>query len=245
MPVKAIRVGTSDVPRSFISRTVAALAKVPCSIESTPARTAASMPASAWAWAATLRPSEWAVSTIAFISASVKCWPRPRACCERTPPVAVILMMSAPARETSRTRAAHCSGPVQVLSTLERPDHLGPEAGDVAMAADDRDGRAGGEDSRARDEPFGGGPAKREADQRRRAEVADGGEAGERGDAGVLDAEQGHPFVAVDRLVAKVAAGIAGEMDVHVDQAGQHGLARQVDEPGAGGRRASGRRRRR
>ena len=119
----------------------------------------------------------------------------------------------------------------------ERPDHLRAEAGDVAMAADGRDGRSGGNDPRSRDESLGGRAAKREADQRRRAEIADRGEAGEGGDPRVLGADQGRPFVGIDRLVAKVAAGIAGEMDVHVDEAGQDGLAGQVDEPGAGGGR--------
>ena len=113
------------------------------------------------------------------------------------------------------------------------------------MAADDRDGRPGGKDPRPGDDALGGRSAEREADQRRRAEVAHRGEAGERRDPGILGADQGRPFVRIDRLVAKVAARIAGEMDVHVDQAGQHRLAGQVDEPGPGGRRRQAGRRRR
>ena len=57
------------------------------------------------------------------------------------------------------------------------------------------------------------------------AEVAHRGEAGAQGGARVADADQHRIFVRVDRLVAIVAAGIAGEVDVHVDQARQHGAA--------------------
>jgi hypothetical protein len=38
----------------------------------------------------------WAVSTIAFISSSKSCWPRPPATLDSTPPVAPNLITSAP-----------------------------------------------------------------------------------------------------------------------------------------------------
>lgn len=41
--------------------------KLPCSMESTPAREAASMPSLPCAWAVTLQPKLWAVSTMDFI----------------------------------------------------------------------------------------------------------------------------------------------------------------------------------
>jgi hypothetical protein len=72
------------------------------------------IPPAPCACAITFRPSEWAVSAMLCSSGLVK-WPSsPRACCDKTPPVAVILMTSAPAREALRTFSAHSSGPVQV-----------------------------------------------------------------------------------------------------------------------------------
>ena len=191
MPVKAIRVGTSAVPERRIAAIAAASAKVPCSIESTPARAAASMPRAPWAWAATLRPSEWAVSTIARISSSVKCASRPRACCERTPPVAVNLITWAPARESSRTRSAHCTAPVQVLPpesariTSGRKPLTSPWPPMIEIAG------PGGDDSRAGKQPLAGRRA-------RSAKPTSGGEPRSRtvvkparsGDARVLDADQ-------------------------------------------------------
>jgi hypothetical protein len=157
MPVKAIRVGTSTVPRCFISWMVAALAKVPCSIESTPALTAAAMPASAWAWAATLRPSEWAVVD-----------DRPH------------LLVGEGLAEALVALAEHAAGGVELddvgaelgrladlgralvgagagIVAVERLGDLGPEARDVAMAADGRERLAGGEHARAGDQPLGDG----------------------------------------------------------------------------------------
>ncbi len=71
------------------------------------------MPSAPWAWAVTLRPMEWAASTIAFSSSFENCWARPAAVGDRTPPVAVILMMSAPARTCSRTARRQSSAPEQ------------------------------------------------------------------------------------------------------------------------------------
>jgi len=70
--------------------------KLPCSIESTPLRSAALMPPAPCAWAATLRPRPWAVSMMVRISSSTNCWSMPARMLERTPPVATNLMASAP-----------------------------------------------------------------------------------------------------------------------------------------------------
>ena len=80
--------------------------------------------------------------------------------------------------------------------------------------------------------------AKREADLRRRADVAHRGEAGADGGA----RRSGRRAMAAYSSVSTASRqnsplGIAGEVDVHVDQAGQHGAARKVDQPGARRRR--------
>ena len=62
----------------------------------TPARTAALIPAVPCACAATLRSSMRAVSTITRISSSVYCWLPAESVGDSTPPVAQILITSAP-----------------------------------------------------------------------------------------------------------------------------------------------------
>ena len=79
-----------------------------------PAAAAASMPRAPCACAMTFRPSECAVLAMETISSLVKCASNPLPCCERTPPVAVILITSAPAFDDLRTFSAHSTGPVQV-----------------------------------------------------------------------------------------------------------------------------------
>ena len=65
--VVVVDVGTtSQVPCSFISRMPSSSIRLPCSIESTPARIAFLIPWAPCAWAATLRPSRCASSTIAL-----------------------------------------------------------------------------------------------------------------------------------------------------------------------------------
>ncbi len=68
----------------------------PCSMEATPARVAAMIPAVPWACAATLRPWRAASSTAASSSASEYCWASPDSVKEATPAVAQILMSLAP-----------------------------------------------------------------------------------------------------------------------------------------------------
>ncbi len=101
--------GTS--PRSFISRAPSAESIEPCSIESTPARTARMMPSGPIACAPTTRPHECASSTAASSSScvnAVKSWVIPGV---STPPVATSLIAVAPARISSRTARRSASGP--------------------------------------------------------------------------------------------------------------------------------------
>ena len=64
-------VGTQTVPRRAISTSVSSSSSMPCSTESAPARTASLTPEAPYEWIATLCPSAWAASTIAFISSNV------------------------------------------------------------------------------------------------------------------------------------------------------------------------------
>src|SRR6266516_3281295 len=84
----ANNVGTSHVPFCFIRATASASRIDPCSIDVTPARTAALIPAVPCACAATRRSSCVAVSTIARISSSVYCCTPAEAVSDKTPPVA-------------------------------------------------------------------------------------------------------------------------------------------------------------
>ncbi|MNR02145.1 hypothetical protein D3C85_1179870 [compost metagenome] len=85
-------------------------------MESPPALRKALMPSTPWAWAVTWRPMRWAEATIAASSSSLNCWARPAAVLDRTPPVAVILMISAPLRTWRRTARMQSSTPEQTLS---------------------------------------------------------------------------------------------------------------------------------
>ena len=89
-------VPTRKVPFSTISAIVSSVASDPCSMQSTPARMQARMPASPWAWAATIRPLRWASSTIATSSSSEYCWAPAALLKDITPPDAEILMSLAP-----------------------------------------------------------------------------------------------------------------------------------------------------
>ncbi len=88
--------GTRNVPCSTIKEIVSSLASEPCSMQSTPARMQARMPASPCAWAATLTPARWASSTIAASSSSEYCWAPARPLWDITPPEAEILISRAP-----------------------------------------------------------------------------------------------------------------------------------------------------
>ncbi len=111
---------------------------------------------------------------------------------------------------------------------------LGPKAADVAMATDNRQWRSGSDDARAGDDALGNCAAQREGGVLRRSCLADRGEAGPNGGERVLDAKDDAPFVGLYRVLPEIAAGIAGEVDVKVDQAGQHRLVAELDRPRAG-----------
>ena len=59
--------------------------------------------------------------------------------------------------------------------------------------------------------------------------LAHGGEPGERGEPRVLGPDHNAPFLGLHGLLPEIPARIAGEVGVEVDQAGQHGLALEVD----------------
>src|SRR4029450_12449649 len=84
---------------------------MPCSMERTPARTAALMPSLPWAWAITQRPAAAASVTGADRSSSRKWAWRGSSVGDRTPPLVATLMTSAPARTSSRTLRRMASGP--------------------------------------------------------------------------------------------------------------------------------------
>ena len=110
------------------------------------------------------------------------------------------------------------------------------EAVDAAMAAGDRDAAAGRDDGRAGELAGIDRVAQRGDGARLAAEVADRGEAGEQGAAGV---EQGGIglvlIIAARRLQPRLEAVVeAAEMDVHVDQAGEDIGVAQIDDAGAG-----------
>src|SRR5881409_3438678 len=107
----ASSVGTSQVPCCFISVTASASRIDPCSIDVTPARTAALIPAVPCACAATRRSSCVAVSTIARISSSLYCCTPAESVRDSTPPVAQILMTSAPYLTAYRTALRTSSTP--------------------------------------------------------------------------------------------------------------------------------------
>ena len=140
MPRIAEIVGTWNAPRSFISRAPSAESIEPCSIESTPARTARMMPSGPIACAPTTRPHECASSTAASSSScvnAVKSWLMPGV---STPPVATSLI----ARRAGADLLAH--GAPERVGAVD----LAREPDAVAVAARDRERVAGREDPRAR-----------------------------------------------------------------------------------------------
>src|SRR5690606_12722511 len=104
----------------------------------------------------------------------------------------------------------------------------------VAVPAGAADGEAGRDDARAWHQAVFDRVAERDVGPLVGADVADGGEAGQQRDARVLDADDGGvagPLV--QPVVAVSAAGVAVQVGVGVDEAGQHGVPGQVDHLGA------------
>ena len=111
MAVGAFRVGTRKVPSRRMWATISSVRKTPCSIEVIPASIASLIPVAAMAWAAVRRPALRASSMAARISSKV-IWGEPGSTPGViTPPVAMILITSAPALSCSRTALRASSGP--------------------------------------------------------------------------------------------------------------------------------------
>ncbi len=112
---------------------------------------------------------------------------------------------------------------------IEQLVDLGAEAIDVAVAADDRQRRASRNNARPRHHALGRPAAQREGGVTPTARFAHSGEPGQRGDARVLGTDHDAPFVRLGRFLPEIAARIAGQVSVEVDQARQHGLGLEVD----------------
>src|SRR3990172_3129194 len=111
-------VGTRAIPSRFIRATSSSVRKMPCSMEVIPASMQLAIPWEPWAWAATRRPALVAPSMAARPPSSVS-WPDPGSTPGViTPPVAKILMTSAPALSCSLTARRTSSGP-----SASRPNH--------------------------------------------------------------------------------------------------------------------------
>ncbi len=104
-------VATSAIRSFAIFWAIGSVRKIPCSIEVIPASTHAAIPPVAWAWAAMRRPAFFASSIAARISLGVSCGEPGSTPGVITPPVARILMTSAPALSCSRTALLTSSGP--------------------------------------------------------------------------------------------------------------------------------------
>ncbi|MNE51202.1 hypothetical protein D3C80_1458200 [compost metagenome] len=100
----------------------------------------------------------------------------------------------------------------------------------VAVAAVDRDGRAGGDDARSRHVAALHGVAQGEDGLVAGAQISDGGEAGVQGAASVAGADHGLRRRRLGDFVQPPGrALLAGQVDVAVDQAGQDEGAAQID----------------
>ncbi len=104
------------------------------------------------------------------------------------------------------------------------------------MPADDGERRSGGDDPRTLDHSFGGPAAQRKAAVLRAPRFAHRGEAGTQCLGRVLGAHDDAPFLRLDRILPEIAARIAGQMDMQVDQPRDHGHGFEPDHLGPGGR---------
>ena len=229
-------VGTTNVPARAIRRNASSSANVQCSMLSTPASTALTMPWQAWAWAATGLKLSWATSTAARSSSSVYWIARESSLSDDSiAPVAITLITSAPRGEL----AAH------------RPSHFVDAVGDLVHAGVvvDRGGRdreqpAGQEQPRPGDLARVDRIADRHLDVVPPADVACGrdprvqralrGGCREQRDSGVRARRRGGRIGQVGGL---------GEVHVAVDEAGQQPAAAEVDDRVVGvgaGRRDDG-----
>ena len=93
-----------------------------------------------------------------------------------------------------------------------------------------------GAGARPLDEAVRGAAAERKGAILPRPRLAHRGEPRAQRNAGVLHPDDDAPFVGIDRLAAIIAAGIAGQVDVEVDEAGEQCPVAEVDDLGARGR---------
>ena len=236
-------VPTRKVPDSAISSMVSSLASDPCSMQSTPARMQARIPASPWAWAATRRPLRCASSTMAASSSSEYCWAPGR---------------RAEGHHAARGRDLDQLGPVLHL-VADRLAHLGHAVGDarlhalrhdagrqplehggVEVAAGRGDGVAGREDARAGEPALVDGLGQVHVEQEagrvdHQTQVAHGREAGHQRRVAVHRAAQRpvdrrvlHPVHRVGQPVG-AARPPDEHVELHVHQPGQQGDVAQVD----------------
>ena len=131
-----------------------------------------------------------------------------------------------PGGALDRTGAAVAAGQ-QIVDVLGKARH-------IAMTTDDRQRRARRNDAGSGNDPLGGTPAQREGRILRGSRFAHGGETGLRGDQGIFGANDHAPFGGLGGFLPEIAAGIAGQMDVQVDQAGHHRLGGEIDDGGTG-----------
>ncbi len=175
----------------------------------------------------------WATSTMAASSASVNCWARPAAVFDSTPPVAVILMMSAPDRTCSPHGAHAVVGARTDALGRQQVHDVVAVAVDVAVPAVDRDRRARGDDARPRHVAALRSPSRRakmaSLSPPRSATVV---KPGHQGLPRVAGAD--HGAVGRDRASRPAAAPLGfccdGQVDVAVDQPRQDEGVAQIDD---------------
>ena len=108
------------------------------------------------------------------------------------------------------------------------------KTGDIAMPADNRQRGAGGDDARAGDQTFGGAAAQRESAVLRGTRLSHGGESRLCGQERIFRADDHTPFGRFGGCLPEIAAGVAGQMHVQVDQAGHDRLGAEIDDGGIG-----------
>ena len=209
--------------------------KVPCSIESAPTRSARLMPSAPWAWTATLL----AVEVRGLDD-------RPRLVLEhlRAEAEADAAVDAAGGRDLDDVDAARdlaADGAAAIVGAVAGAARaqqllvkfLADAERRIHVAGGRRDRGAGVDDARADRPAAGDGVAEAEGDAVVRAEVADRGEAGVERLArvpGRLVGAQRHAVGEVGEL-ALDPGPVGVEMDVAVDQAGQHEAVGKVDQP--------------
>lgn len=186
----------------------------------TPASRELRIAACAWAWAATPLPRVAASSTTARNCSVVYCGTQPGgAPGVIRPPEAITLRQSAPARRFSLATRRTCGLVVGLAAHVP------------AVAAGEGDGPGGGDDVRADGPALLDRVAQRQVEEVARAEVAGRGDA--RGDelAGVLRHPQQQVALALGAASGhRIDLGVEPQVHVRVDQAGQHGVLRQLQD---------------